>query len=227
MIITIDGPAGSGKSTISKLLADKLSYYQIDSGALYRTITYFALEISKKQNINLETLVESLVFQDELSNLDVQIYFEHYKQIILLNGINVEEFIRTPIITQNIKSIADNVQIRLYVNEKIRDFAKNHNIIADGRDMGTVVFPNADFKFFFTASLLERAKRRYNEFVQKNSNISLEEIMKEIELRDNQDSTRTFGRLEQVKDTILVDTDNKNIDTVLLEIFTYITKNIK
>ena len=228
MIITLDGPAGSGKSTVAKILAEKLNFYQIDSGALYRTVTYYVLQEIEKQKIDIISFLENPLFKTQLNSLDLVVTFENYKQYIFLDNKNVETYIREPIITQNIKYIADNFEIRQYVNEKIRFYGSQYNIIADGRDMGTVVFPNADLKFFLTASLEERAKRRLAEFQQKNQNFSMtvEEVMKDIELRDQQDSNRVFGKLECANNAILVDTGSKKVVQVISEIFTYISKSI-
>jgi len=214
-VITLDGPAGSGKSTIAKLVSEKLNYFQIDSGAFYRTYTYIALEYAKEKSINFPDFINEKSFQIYLENIFLEIKFENKKQIIFFNNKNIESKIRNPQITQSIKFIADNRFIRELVNQQIRKISENYDIIADGRDMGTVVFPNAELKIFITASLEVRAKRRFKEFQEKFTDITIEEVQEQIKKRDFQDENREFGALKASEDAIMVDTSKKNLKVSL------------
>jgi cytidylate kinase len=216
MIITLDGPAGSGKSTVAKLLAEELSFYQIDSGAFYRWITHLAMVYSNKvNNQSLSETVKSDAFKKHLESQTPDINFENGKQCIYYDGENMEKYIRLPAITQNIKVIADEPYVRNFVNHLIQEISRRFSIIADGRDMGTVVFPRADLKFFLDASLDIRAKRRFSEFKAFNPGISLEEVKQQIAQRDKEDQNRKFGQLKAAKDAIFVDTTNLEINAVV------------
>ncbi len=214
-VITLDGPAGSGKSTVAKLVSEKYNFFQIDSGAFYRTYTYIALEYAKEQSKSFPELIDEVDFQNYIQKVNLEIKFENKKQLIFFNEKDIEDKIRNPQITESIKFIADNRFIRELVNQQIRKIADNYDIIADGRDMGTVVFPNADLKIFITASLEIRAKRRFKEFQEKFSEISLEEVQEQIKKRDFQDENREFGALKAAEDAIIVDTSKKNLKVSL------------
>jgi len=213
--ITIDGPAGSGKSTICKLLAEKLSYHQVDSGAFYRAYTWLASQYAIDKSIDFESVLSEETFFSYLSENPPVFSFEKNRQKVHWNDSDLEEEIRKPEITDKIKIIADNKRIRNMVNEQIRSLSKTYNIIADGRDMGTVVFPEAQFKFFLTADLSERANRRYKEFADKFPNISITEVEEKIQKRDKEDETREFGALKAAADAIFVDTTGLEINAVL------------
>jgi len=213
--ITIDGPAGSGKSTICKLLAEKLSYHQVDSGAFYRAYTWLASHYSKENSVNFESVLSEELFFSYVNEQPPVFSFENNRQKVYWHDNDLEEEIRKPEITDKIKIIADNKRIRNMVNEKIRSLSKTYNIIADGRDMGTVVFPDAQYKFFLTADLSERASRRYKEFADKSPDISVAEVEEKIQKRDKEDETREFGALKAAVDAIFVDTTGLEINTVL------------
>ncbi|MDH5720221.1 MAG: (d)CMP kinase [Spirochaetia bacterium] len=219
-VVAIDGPAGSGKSTIAKMLAKDFRLYQIDSGALYRSYTYYALQFAKQKKISSLSsgIIDTVEFGAFVKNIDFEIKFENNMQIIMVNEKNMEEFIREPVISENIKSVADNRLIRDLVNEALKKIERKYPIVADGRDMGTVVYPDADIKFFITASLKERAKRRYKEFTQKHPGITLEAVEDQISIRDKDDENRPYGALKQAKDSIFVDTTSKDLDGVYKEV---------
>ncbi|MDH4199915.1 MAG: (d)CMP kinase [Spirochaetia bacterium] len=215
MVITIDGPAGSGKSTAARLLAEKLHLYQVDSGAFYRFFTYLFLSWQKDKNLPAQEIVNSPEFQNYLSKEIFEVEFKDNKQLIIWKNENMDNYIRTPEITRNIKIIADNTFMRHEVNRRIKVIAEKYSIIADGRDMGTVVFPDAQCKFFLDASLKIRAMRRYSEFQTSNPGISLQEVEKEIDKRDKEDQKREFGKLIPAKDAIFIDTTNLEINGVV------------
>ena len=165
LIITIDGPAGSGKSSLAKRLADKYELFQVDSGAIYRTFTKLALDYSKSETLRGETL-EGDGFWNYLSRNSIKIDFKDRNQITQVNNLDVEAFLRTPQIAANIKLVADHRKIRENVNKIVVEVAENYPLVADGRDMGSVVFPDADIKFYITASSRVRAERRFAEMQQ-------------------------------------------------------------
>lgn len=216
MIIAIDGPAGSGKSTISKEIAKELGIVYLDTGAMYRIFT-------------LKLLKEGVSFEDRkrigelLNNLDINIECDKF----YLDGKDVSEEIRKPDVSENVSRVSAIGEIREKMVELQREFSKSKNIILDGRDIGTVVFPEADLKIFLIADANERARRRYNELKEKEENISLETIYENILKRDRMDSDREVAPLKKAKDAIEVDTTDKNIEEVKKEILDiYFNKNI-
>jgi len=217
MIIAIDGPAGSGKTTISKLLAKKLGFFCLDTGATYRALTFAILE--KKCNLdNVKTLCEIA------KNLSIKIENEK----IYLENRDITEEIRKPIIDKNISKIVSYPEIRRIMVKLQRDIAKNKNLVVEGRDITSVVFPNAEFKFYLDADFEIRLKRRYEEFLNKNINISIEELREDLKKRDEADKKRKIGALKLVEDAIYIDTTNLTIDQVVDKIISYINaRNIK
>lgn len=210
MIIAIDGPAGSGKSTISKLVAKDLDLIYLDTGAMYRLVTLKALEMGILDG-NLEDLDK---INELLDNLEIDIREDGF----YLDGIDVSEEIRKPIVSENVSKIAAIKEVRIKMVDLQRKFSKAKNVILDGRDIGTVVFPNADLKVFLVADARERANRRYKELTEKGENVSLEEIYQNILMRDKIDSTREEAPLKKAEDAIEVDTTSKNIAEVKEEI---------
>jgi cytidylate kinase len=229
-VIAIDGPAGSGKSTIARKLASHLGYLYLDSGAFYRGLTLAIWEIFSKDNSDpakfpffTEKLADEAILDREretfgfwlkdiplacqLSNLGTNQMF--------LGEREITEDIRTPEITKKIKYIAPHRIFREYVNAKIRDFAKEHKLVMDGRDIGTDVFPDARFKFFLTASADVRANRRHAELLAKGIQMELSHIKEEIGARDLSDETRVVAPLRQASDAILIDTSESDTETVL------------
>lgn len=210
MIIAIDGPAGSGKSTISKLVAKDLDLIYLDTGAMYRLVTLKALKMGVLDG-NLEDLDK---INELLDNLEIDIREDGF----YLDGVDVSEEIRKPIVSENVSKIAAIKEVRIKMVDLQRKFSKAKNVILDGRDIGTVVFPNADLKVFLVADARERANRRYKELTEKGENVSLEEIYQNILMRDKIDSTREEAPLKKAEDAIEVDTTSKSIDEVKEEI---------
>ena len=211
MIIAIDGPAGSGKSTIAKLIAEDLGLVYLDTGAMYRLVTLKALNDGILGN--LDKIIKML---DDL-RIDIK------KNGFYLDDTNVSEEIRKPVVSENVSDIAAIREVREKMVDLQRKFSKSKNVILDGRDIGTVVFPNADVKIFLIADAKERANRRYRELVAKGENVKIEEIYENILKRDKIDSTRNESPLKKADDAIEVDTTFKNIEEVKNEIL-YIIK---
>jgi len=212
--IAIDGPAGSGKSTIAKLIAEDLELVYLDTGAMYRLVTLKAL----KDGIlgNLDKIIKML---DNL-NIDIK------ENGFYLDEIDVSEEIRKPIVSENVSDIAAIREVREKMVDLQRKFSESKNVILDGRDIGTVVFPNADVKIFLVADAKERANRRYKELVAKGENVRIEEIYENILKRDEIDSTRKESPLKKADNAIEVDTTSKNIEEVKNEILNIVRKKI-
>ena len=211
MIIAIDGPAGSGKSTIAKLIAEDLGLVYLDTGAMYRLVTLKALNDGILGN--LDKIIKML---DKL-RIDIK------ENGFYLDDINVREEIRKPVVSENVSDIAAIREVREKMVDLQRKFSESKNVILDGRDIGTVVFPNADIKIFLIADAKERANRRYKELLEKGENVKIEEIYENILKRDKIDSTRKESPLKKANDAIEVDTTSKNIEEVKNEIL-YIIK---
>ena len=204
--IAIDGPAGAGKSTIAKRLAKELGYYYVDTGAIYRTVAYFMdlLGVAPKDVDGVCRYIDELTIEIE--------YDEDGLQHMIMNGMDVTEDIRTPEISQKASLVSAHTVVRDMLLDMQRDLAKKHNVIMDGRDIGTVVLPRANVKIFLTASAEVRAQRRYLELQAKGSKESFEKVLAAIKQRDHQDSTREIAPLKQAKDAILVDTSELDVD---------------
>ena len=209
MAIALDGPAGAGKSTIAKLISDNFGIPYLDTGAMYRAIT---LKI-KRENIALsnETEVNRVV---EDAKVDVE--FSKDGQITLLDGKNCEPDIRDPKVSDMVSDVAALGVVRKKLVDLQRGIAAGQSIVVDGRDIGTNVLPDAELKIFLTASVEERANRRYKELVEKNvEGVTYESIMKNIETRDHIDSTREISPLKKADDAIELDTTKLNIEQVV------------
>ena len=213
MIIAIDGPAGSGKSTIAKLIAEDLGLVYLDTGAMYRLVTLKALNDGILGN--LDKIIKML------DNLSIDIKENGF----YLDDIDVSEEIRKPVVSENVSDIAAIREVREKMVDLQRKFSESKNVILDGRDIGTVVFPNADVKIFLVADAKERANRRYKELVAKGENVRIEEIYENILKRDEIDSTRKESPLKKADKAIEVDTTSKNIEEVKNEILNIIRKN--
>lgn len=213
--VAIDGPAGSGKSTIAKRIAEIFDLYYLDSGALYRAFGYYL----KKNNFDLNNENDII---NALKTFDVKIINGDY----YLFDEKLDFQIRTPEIGKAASIVAKNPLVREKVNEILRNIAKDYGVVIDGRDIGTVVLPDAEVKIFLTASIEERAKRRFKELVEKGEKVKFEDILNEIEKRDRADSTRKIAPLKPAKDAIEVDTTGKDIDTVVNEIKKIIIKKL-
>ena len=214
MIIAIDGPAGSGKSTIAKLIAEDLELVYLDTGAMYRLVTLKALNDGILGN--LDKIIKML---DNL-NIDIK------ENSFYLDDIDVSEEIRKPVVSENVSDIAAIREVREKMVDLQRKFSESKNVILDGRDIGTVVFPNADVKIFLVADAKERANRRYKELVAKGENVRIEEIYENILKRDEIDSTRKESPLKKADNAIEVDTTSKNIEEVKNEILNIVRKKI-
>ena len=212
MIIAIDGPAGSGKSTIAKLIAEDLGLVYLDTGAMYRLVTLKAL--------NEGILGDFEKIKKMLNNLNIDIKENGF----YLDNVDVSDEIRKPIVSENVSDIAAIREVREKMVDLQRKFSESKNVILDGRDIGTVVFPNADVKIFLVADAKERANRRYKELVKKGENVKIEEIYENILKRDEIDSTRKESPLKKAKDAIEVDTTSKNIEEVKNEILNICSK---
>ena len=207
--IAIDGPAGAGKSTIARRLAKELGYHYVDTGAIYRTVAYFMdlLGVSPKDVDGVERYIDELTVEIE--------YNQKGEQRMLMNGMDVTDDIRSQDISQKASLVSAHAVVRDVLLDMQRDVAKKHNVIMDGRDIGTVVLPRAKVKIFLTASVEVRAKRRYDELVAKGTKADLNKIQEEIRQRDHQDISRPIAPLKQAKDAVLVDTSNMTIDEVI------------
>lgn len=207
--IAIDGPAGAGKSTIAKALASQLGYYYVDTGAIYRTVAYFLdlLGISPKDVDGVERYIDELTIHIE--------YDEAGKQHMIMNGMDVSDEIRTQDISQKASLVSAHKVVRDMLLDMQRDVARKHNVIMDGRDIGTVVLPNATVKIFLTASAEVRAKRRTDELLAKGQKADCAQILKEIQQRDYQDTHRAIAPLKQAKDAVLLDTSELDIQGVV------------
>ena len=209
--IAIDGPAGAGKSTIAKALAKELGYHYVDTGAIYRTVAYFLdlLGISPKDADGVERYIDELTVNIE--------YDEAGRQHMIMNGMDVTDEIRTQDISQKASLVSAHKVVRDMLLDMQRDVAKQHNVIMDGRDIGTVVLPRATVKIFLTASAEVRAQRRTEELLAKGQKADYAQTLKDIKQRDHQDMNRPVAPLKQAKDAILLDTSNLDVDGVIGE----------
>ena len=218
--VAIDGPAGAGKSTIARQLARELGYYYVDTGAIYRTVAYFLdlLGISPKDVDGVTRYIDELTIGIE--------YDETGKQHMIMNGMDVTDEIRTPDISQKASLVSAHAVVRDMLLDMQRDVAKRHNVIMDGRDIGTVVLPRATVKIFLTASPEVRAQRRCDEMLAKGQKANFQQVLKDIQQRDYQDSHREIAPLKQAKDAVKVDTSNLDINGVVAAIREIIGKKV-
>ena len=217
MIIAIDGPAGSGKSTTARLLAKKLNFIYLDSGAMYRAVTLFFL----RNNIDLKNHHDILSALDEI-NLKIDYKSNNFD--VYVQNKNVNDFIRDEKININVSKISEISEIRKKMVELQRDFSINKNIVIEGRDIGSHVFPSAEFKFYVDANIKVRAARRMKD-TSNNAKISLDEMCEQILKRDKIDSDRDISPLIKPKDAIVVDTTFLSIEEQVIKLFNIITNN--
>lgn len=204
LIIAIDGPAGSGKSTSAKLVAQRLKYLYIDTGAMYRAVTLFAL----RNNL----MGQNQLISELTKNLDIVLEFIDGETKITVNGEDVSNEIRSFDVNSNVSEISAIADVRKILVKKQQEMGKNGGVVMEGRDIGTVVFPNADVKIFLTAGIDERAQRRALEFSEKGTNIPVEKVKENLKNRDFIDSHRSSSPLTKSPDAIIVDTTNTTID---------------
>ncbi|MGG3520026.1 (d)CMP kinase [Bacillus pseudomycoides] len=209
--IAIDGPAAAGKSTVAKVVAKELSYVYIDTGAMYRTLTYAALE----QNVDIEN-EESLM--EVLKNVNIDFQQGENTQLVFLNGKDVSEAIRTPNVTNRVSIVAKHRFVREEMVRRQQVLAEKGGVVMDGRDIGTHVLPNAEVKIFMLASVQERAERRHLENTKKGFASSLEQLKKEIAKRDKLDSEREVSPLKKADDALELDTTSLSIEEVVQKI---------
>ena len=217
-VIAIDGPAGAGKSTIAKLLAKKLNFLYIDTGAMYRALAYKSIKLGI--DANEKEKIASLAAETKI----VLTVTPNGKKCVLLDGEDVTKAIRTPEVTMLVSTVAMIPAVRINLVKNQREMAAGGGVVMDGRDIGTYVLPDADIKFFLTASLEERAKRRYLELVSQGFDVQLKNIANELLVRDSMDENRALAPLKQAQDAILVDTTNSSIEDVLATMTSYWSK---
>ena len=218
--VAIDGPAGAGKSTIAKRLAKELGYYYVDTGAIYRTVAYFMdlLGVSPKDVDGVTRYIDELTIGIE--------YDEEGLQHMIMNGMDVTADIRTQDISQKASLVSAHGVVRDVLLDMQRDVAKQHDVIMDGRDIGTVVLPKATVKIFLTASPEVRAKRRTDELIAKGQKADLDKVLAEIKQRDYQDTHREVAPLKMARDSIKVDTSEMDIEQVVSTIREIVMKKV-
>lgn len=218
--VAIDGPSGAGKSTIARAVANDLGYVYVDTGACYRGVAYYALSngVDPQETEKLINLLPNLKIQLVHNDLG--------EQRLLINGVDSSEEIRTPEVSEGASVVSAVPQVREWLLDTQRDFAKTQNVVMDGRDIGTVVLPNAQVKIFLTATAEERANRRYKEYLQKDAKIDYNDVLEDINKRDNRDMNRDTAPLKQSEDAVLVDTTNLNFQETLQTIVDIIKDRI-
>lgn len=215
--IALDGPSGSGKSTIAKKLSKKLDILYLDTGAMYRATALKALKL------NIDTFDEKGV-SEFIGDLNLEIKYENGSQQTYLDGENVSDKIREPQVSMAASNISSLKCVRLKMVEIQRKIAASTSCVLDGRDIGSYVLPDADYKFYITASVNVRAERRFKELAEKGFTVDFEKLKKEIEERDYNDSHREFAPLVKAKDAILIDTSDMSIDEVINAVMSHIKK---
>ena len=218
--IAIDGPAGAGKSTIAKRLAKELGYMYVDTGAIYRTVAYFfdLWGVAPKDIDGIARYIDEL-------NIDIE-YDEEGTQHMLMNGIDVTDDIRTPEISQKASLVSAHAIVRDMLLDMQRDVAKQYDVVMDGRDIGTVVLPKATVKIFMTASAEVRAQRRCDELTAKGMKANYNQVLKDIQQRDYQDTHREVAPLKMCRDSIKLDTSDLDIDGVVAAMKEIIEKKV-
>lgn len=209
--IAIDGPAGAGKSTIARRLAEELNFRYVDTGAIYRTVAYFLdlLGISPKDTDGITRYLDELTIGIT--------YDDNGLQHMIMNGMDVTDDIRTQEIGQKASLASAQPLVREMLLDMQRDTAKQYNVVMDGRDIGTVVLPRADVKIFLTASAEVRAERRFRELTAKGEKASYDKVLAEIKQRDYQDTHRQIAPLKMARDSVKLDSSNMTVDEVLAE----------
>ncbi len=206
--IAIDGPSGAGKSTLAKAIAKELHIHYLDTGAMYRGVAYAALQAGVD-------IADAGKVEAFLHTLDIQTIYVQDEQRVLVNGENVMPFIRTPEVSKGASDISAHPCVRLKLVAMQREVAKLYDVVLDGRDIGTFVLPDAKYKFFITADVEERARRRYDEMIKSGMPADLQKVLDDMRQRDFNDSSRSLAPLKKADDAILIDTTRLDIHAVL------------
>ena len=217
--VAIDGPAGAGKSTVSRAAAKALGYIYVDTGALYRAVGVNAL----RNGIDTK---DKFAVASTLSDISVDLVFENGEQKVLLNGENVSDEIRTPPASMAASDVSAVPEVRAFLFDLQRDIAKRNNCLMDGRDIGTVVLPDAQVKIFLTASPEERATRRYKELIEKGSKVEYKEVLDDLIQRDYNDSHREIAPLKPAEDGVILDTTGMNLEESINAIIEIVKEKI-
>ncbi|GMB07853.1 cytidylate kinase [Thermolongibacillus altinsuensis] len=217
--IAIDGPAAAGKSTVAKRLAETLSYLYIDTGAMYRALTYCAL----KRGVDVN---DEKGLMNVLNDTYIELKPSERGQLVFVNGEDVTELIRKSDVTNSVSYVAKHPAVREEMVKRQREFAKDGGVVMDGRDIGTHVLPNAEVKIFLLASVEERAKRRHAENIARGFPSDLEQLKEEIARRDKIDSERAVAPLKKAEDAIEIDTTSLSIDDVVSEIMKIVEERV-
>ena len=217
--VAIDGPAGAGKSTIAKAAAKELGFIYVDTGALYRAIAYNA--------VTKGVIDDTKKIIDMLTDTNVELKYVDGVQAVYLNGDDVSAYIRTPEISMGASKVSAIPQVRDFLLNLQRDIAQKNNVIMDGRDIATVVLPNADVKIFLFASPECRAQRRYKELMEKGEDVTLEDVLADVNQRDYQDSHREIAPLKPSEDSVMADTSKLNLEESIQLIINIIKERIK
>lgn len=218
--IALDGPAGAGKSTVAKGAAKKLGYIYVDTGALYRTVGLKFLREGYGTELNCD-------IDEVLKSVLIDIKFINGTQHVFLNGEDVSDLIRTPEASMMASAVSAKPPVRAFLLEMQRKLARENNVIMDGRDIGTVVLPNATLKFFVTASADERAARRFKELTEKGMDVKYEDIYEDIKTRDYNDSHREIAPLKPAEDSIMFDTTGYNLEQSIEKLIEIINERLE
>ncbi len=225
LIIAIDGFSSTGKSTLAKELARKLKYVYVDTGAMYRAVTLFAMQ----QNFINENKFDVNSLKENLDKIKIHFVYNNDKGFaeVYLNDVNVESEIRTMNVSQLVSQVSTISEVREKLVQQQQEMGKNKGIVMDGRDIGTVVFPNADIKFFMTASADKRAFRRYKELIDRgDADVTYERVLKNVESRDYIDSTREHSPLKKAKDAIEIDNSDMGLEEQFERVYNLILRYI-
>ncbi len=218
--VAIDGPAGAGKSTIAKAAAQELGYIYVDTGALYRTVALSAQKMGLLDSLTDENVDKIL------ANSTVELKYIDGAQAVFLNGEDVSSLIRTPEISMGASTVSAIPKVRAFLLDLQQNIAKTNNVIMDGRDIATVVLPNADVKIFLFASPECRAKRRYDELIEKGESVMYEDVLADVNQRDYQDSHREIAPLKPSKESIMLDTSDLNLEESIDAVINTIKENV-
>ena len=217
--IAIDGPSGAGKSTIAKAVAKKIGFLYVDTGAIYRTVGLFA----KKNSIDPK---DEKTLSENFGKIDIELKWVDGTQHVFLSGCDVSDDIRTPEMSMYASAVSALPKVRAFLLDMQRDFAKKNNVIMDGRDIGTVVLPQADVKIFMFASPESRAKRRYKELVEKGKDVTYEDVLKDMIVRDKNDSERKTAPCKPADDAVMLDNSDLGIEANVDKVVEIINEKI-